>query len=84
MTSWTVACQARLSLEFSMQEYCRGLPFPSPGDLPNPGIKPGSPTLRADSLQFEPPGKPNKLFYTIFAFALLCGIIISIFQGAEY
>ena len=39
---WTVACQAPLSLEFPRQEYWRGLPFPSPGDLPDPGIEPGS------------------------------------------
>ena len=43
---------------FSRQEYCNGLPFPSPGDLPNPGIKPGPPALQADSLLTEPPGKP--------------------------
>ena len=43
-----------------MQEYWRGLPFPSPGDLPDPGIEPGSPTLQADSLPSEPPGhKPS-------------------------
>ena len=45
-TSWTVAHQAPLSMEFSRQEYWRGLPFPSPGDLPNPRIKPGSPHSR--------------------------------------
>ena len=39
---WTVACQAPLSMRFSRQEYCSGLPFPSPGDLPNPGVEPGS------------------------------------------
>ena len=43
----------------SRQEYWSGLPFPSPRDLPNPGIKPQSPALQADSLQFEPPGKPQ-------------------------
>ena len=43
---WTVACQAPLSMEFSRQEYWSGLTFPSPGDLPNPGIKPGSPELQ--------------------------------------
>ena len=52
--SWTVAYQAPPSIEFSRQEYWSGLPFPSPGDLPNPGIKPGSPTLRADTLPSEP------------------------------
>ena len=50
--------QAPLSMEFSRQEYWGGLLFPSPGDLPNPEIKPGSPALQADSLPFEPPGKP--------------------------
>ena len=43
---------------FSRQEYWSGLPFPSPGDLPNPGIKPRSPTLQADALTSAPPGKP--------------------------
>ena len=52
MTPWTVACQAPLSLEFSRQEYGHGLPFLSPGDLPDPGIKPGSPALPADSLLY--------------------------------
>ena len=55
---WTVACQAPLSMGFSRQEYWNGLPFPSPGDLPDPGVKPGSPVLQADSLLSEPPGKP--------------------------
>ena len=44
-------------MEFSRQEYWSGLPFPSPRDLPKPGIKPGSPTLQADSLPSDPPGK---------------------------
>ena len=44
-TQWTVDCQALLSLEFSRQPYWSGLPFPAPGDLPNPKIEPGSPTL---------------------------------------
>ena len=54
--SWTVAHQAPLFVEFSRQEYWNGLPFLPPGDLPNPGIEPGSPTLQADSLSSEPPG----------------------------
>ena len=58
MTPWTVAYQAPLSMGFSRQEYWRGLPFPSPGDLPDPGIKPRSPALQADALPSEPPGKP--------------------------
>ena len=53
VTPWTVACQAPLSMGFSRQEYWNGLPFPSPGDLPNPGIEPGSPALQADSLPTE-------------------------------
>ena len=54
---WTVARQAPLSMGFSRQEYWSGLPFPSPGDLPNPGIEPGSPPLQADSLPTELQGK---------------------------
>ena len=57
MTTWTVACQAPLSMEFSREEYWSGLPFPSPGDLPNPGIEPRSPALQADSLPSEPSEK---------------------------
>ena len=57
MTPWAVACQAPLSLGFSRQEYWSGLPFPSPGDLPQPGIEPGTPALWAISLQSEAPGK---------------------------
>ena len=57
-TPWTVAYQAPPSMGFSRQEYCSGLPFPSPGDLPDQGIKPGSPSLQADALTSEPPGKP--------------------------
>ena len=56
-TPWTVAYQASLSMGFSRQEYWSGLPFPSPGDLPDPGIEPRSPILRADALPSEPPGK---------------------------
>ena len=52
-TAWTVACQAPLSMGFSRQEYWSGLPFPSPGDFPNPGIEPWSPALQADSLLTE-------------------------------
>ena len=57
VTPWTVACQAPLSMGLSRQEYWSGLPFPSPGDLSNPGIEPGSSALQADSLPPEPPGK---------------------------
>ena len=53
-----IAHQVPPSMGFSRQEYWSGLPFPSPGALPNPGIKPGSPTLQADSVPTEPRGKP--------------------------
>ena len=58
-TPWTVAHQAPLSTGFSRQDYWSGLPFPSPGDLPDPGIEPRSPALQADALTSEPPGKPE-------------------------
>ena len=59
-TPWTVACQAPLSMEFSRPDSWTGQPFPSPGDLPDPGmIKPKSPALQEDSLLSEPPGKPK-------------------------
>ena len=58
-TPWTVVYQASPSMGFSRQKYWSGLPFPFPGDLPNPGIKPGSPALEADALTSEPPGKPQ-------------------------
>ena len=62
VTPWTVAHQTYLSVEFSRQEYCSWLPFPSPGDLPHPGIEPTSPALQADSLLSESPEKPLLLF----------------------
>ena len=58
-TPWTVASQAPLSMGFSRQEYWSGLPYPPPGDLPNPQIKSRSPTLQADPLLSETPGKPS-------------------------
>ena len=57
VTPWIVALHIPLSMDFSRQEYWRGLPCSSPGDLPDPGMKPGSPALQADSLLSEPPGK---------------------------
>ena len=56
---WTVAYQAPVSMGFSRQEYWSGLPFPSPGDLPNSRIEPRSPALQADILPSELPRKPN-------------------------
>ena len=64
-TPWTGAYQASLLMGFSRQEYWSGLPFPSPGDLPNPGMEPGSPTLEADAFTSEPPNTNHILLFTI-------------------
>ena len=58
VTPWTVAYKGPPSMGFSRQEYWSGLPFPSPGDLPNPGIEPRSPALQTDALPSKPPGRP--------------------------
>ena len=66
-TTWTIACQAFLSMGFPRQEYRSGFPFSSPGDLPHTGVKPGSPTKQADSLLSELPGKSIlEYIYSIF------------------
>ena len=57
VTPRTAACQAPLTMEFSTQEYWSELPFPSPGDLPDPGIETGPPTFQAEALPSESPGK---------------------------
>ena len=82
VTPWSVALQVPLSMEFSRQEYWSGLPYPSPGDLPNPGIQPGSPRLKADSLPSEPPEFRGIKFKTegtlknvVFAYLLALGIL---------
>ena len=62
-TLWTIAHQAPLSMGFSGQEYWSGLPFPSPGDLPNPGMESRSPALQVDALTSEPPGKLGGFFF---------------------
>ena len=75
LAPWNAACQAPLSMRFPRQEYWSGLSFPSPGDLPNPGIEPTStvsPALQAGSLPVEPPGKPHM--------ALKCTKRISVFN----
>ena len=80
VTPWTVAHQAPPSMEFFRQEYWSGLPFPSPGDPPNPGIKPESPALRADALPSETPGsltsysisRANQPKLVLFAYSLIC------------
>ena len=59
------SCQSPQSMKFSRQEYWRGLPRPSPGDLPNSGIEPGSPELLVDSLPSEPPGNPIRQEHVI-------------------
>ena len=69
-TSWTVACQAPLSVGFSWQEYWSGLSFPSPGDLPGPGIEPTSPALTDGFFTTESSGKPT--LSAIFALINFC------------
>ena len=69
-------CQGFVSMEFSRQEYWSGESFPSPGDLPNPGIKPGALELQADALPSKPPGKPSKL-YTFILYILFYAPISS-------
>ena len=64
MTPWTIAGQAPLSMGFSRQEYWGGLPFPSPGDLPDPGIEPMCPALAGRLFTSEPPGKPGLTSYS--------------------
>ena len=59
VTPWIVACQTPPSMGFSRQEYGSGLPFPSPGNLPDPGFEPGSPALQTDSWPIEVPGNPT-------------------------
>ena len=74
MTRWTVAYQAPQSMDFSKQEYWSGLPFPSPRDLPDPGIKPGSPALRADALPSELSGKLSRGKFQLKKNELLRGL----------
>ena len=64
VTPWTVACQVPLSMGFSKQEYWSGLPFPSPGDLPDPGIKHRTPAMQADSIPTELPGASQIYVFT--------------------
>jgi len=78
-TPWTVARQAPLSIGFPRQEYWSGFPFPSPGDLPDPGIKPMSPACQADSLPLSHQGSPfpyitawEILYITLFYFGVCC------------
>ena len=74
LTQWTVAHQAPLSMGFSRQEYWSGLPCPPPGDLPDPGIEPGFPALKADSLPTELWGKP---LFVVLIMVLTCIFLIA-------
>ena len=66
-----IDCQAPLFMGFPRQEYWSGLSFPSPGDLPEPGIEPGSPAFQADSLSAEPPGKPvTRYIWTLISISI--------------
>ena len=84
---WTVAHQAPLLMGFSRQEYRSGLPFPSPGDLPDPGIELGSPVLQADSLPLRNQGslKDGHRFFKIFSFLHIFAIyhLSSLYQEVE-
>ena len=70
-TPWTVGHQAPPSKGFSSQECWSGLPFPSPGEIPDAGIEPGFPTFQADALTSEPPGKHTKEYYSAIKRKLL-------------
>ena len=70
-TPWTITYQTPLTMGFSKQRYWSGLPFPSPWDFPDPGIKPRSPTLQADTLPSEPSGKPKNVQTTVQLIALI-------------
>ena len=69
-TPWTIVCQAPLSMGFSRQEYWSGLPFSSSEDLPSTRIEPGSPTLWADSLLSDLPGKPGNPYFPAIPISL--------------
>ena len=96
-TLWTVVCQAPLSMEFSRQKYWSGQPFPSPGDLPDPGIKLGSPALQTDFLLFESLGNPARYSCCLSKFQntevmeflhlldiRISGILVSLIQGHQW
>ena len=70
VTTWTVTCQAPLSMGLSRQAYCSGLPLPSPGDLPDPGIDAGSPVLQANSLPSKLPWKHHQFSCSVMSNSL--------------
>ena len=78
-----LACQAPPSMGFSRQEPWSRLPFSSPGDLPDPGIEPGSPTLQADSLPSEPPQKLGLVVLNSLSFSLSVKLLISLSNMSE-
>ena len=80
MTPWMVAHQAPLSIGFLRQEYWNGLPFPFPGDLPNPWVEPGSPAQQVDSLLTELPGKESDVPQLCL---ILCGPMDSSLLGSS-
>ena len=81
-TPWIIACQASLSMEFSRQEYWSRLPFPSPGNLSDPGIEPGSPALQADYLLSEPQGKLKRNSLSpVRHFATLLTVVHGVLQA---
>ena len=82
-TPWTVAYQAPLSRGFSRQEWWSGLPFPSPGDLPDPGIEPRSPILQEDALLSEPPGKPRSIILQLKKRIFELGYLIVLLWGGQ-
>ena len=81
LTPWTIAHQAPVSMGFSRQEYWSGLPFPSPGDLPEPGVEPASSVLVGRFFTVEAPGKPSCLVtvhYDSVSLRILCLLLMSI------
>ena len=81
---WTVVYGASLSMGFSRQEYWSELPFPSPRDLPDPGIQPRSPALQADALPSEPPGKPLYITGPKQLIMICFGVIFYMFCALEF
>ena len=79
---WTLALQAPLCMEFSRQEDWNGLPFPSPGDLPDPGIEPGSPALQADSLHLSHQGNSCNI-HIVFPQPHPHGILLKILNSSS-
>ena len=73
-TPWTVACQAPLSMRFPRQDHWSALPFPSPGDLPDPGINPASPALQVDSLPLSHWGNPLSMPESVFSHPILFSV----------